>query len=270
VYAKQAEAVVWERPTKVLTVPRDGSSANAAAYAQFAAADGFAWAALARKAGIDPNALGSLGIGGFSAFHGAGNAMLANAEDRARVCYAHLADACFSGASGSAPSPPKSGYLAFAREAVAGDKLLVATTNGPWGKDIHYCWDYGDSRGNVCYDLTSGAKCIQAVWEEAVGNSAVKTPDVPPGAPPPTNAYQCGNFLWFHYEDGAGTGDPHGVHASMATAYIQYFGAPWMAQRSFPGVSRGSGSSTAAKIAYVLGGAAAVAGGWWAWDRWLR
>ena len=60
VYAKQAEAVKWLRPTKVLSIGRDGG-ANYTLYKQLSAADGFAWAAMARKAGIDPAKLGSLG-----------------------------------------------------------------------------------------------------------------------------------------------------------------------------------------------------------------
>jgi len=260
VYAKTAQSVTWGAPTKVLTLARDGSQASAALYQQLSAKDGFAWAELARRAGIDPAQLGSLGLAGFSAFHGLANPMLASPIDRERVCYVHLADACFSGAGATAP---KSGYLAFALDAVRGDALLVATTNGPFGEDIHYCYE------ETCYDLTSGAKCIAAVWDAALRETGadVRRPEVPPGVPTPTNAWQMGNFLWFHYE--SLPGDPHGAHANqLAAPYMQFFGAPWMADRTYPGMR--TESSTAAKLAAAAAGFAAVLGGAWAYSRFRR
>jgi hypothetical protein len=265
VTSKQPSAVQWERPTKILTVSREGSSANQQAYQGFAGA-GAGWPALAAKAGISPDDLGSLGIGGFSAFHGFAGAMLSNPEDRNRIGYVHLADACFQG---TGARTPKAGYLEYAIEAARGDKLLVATSNGPWDQDIHYCYDYPDERGHTCYSLTSGSRCIQNLWEAASASTGVKvtTPQIPPAVPAPSLAMQMGNFLWFHYEPTVAPGDSHGFHVrDLATPYIQFFGAPWMARRTYPGMPEGSGS----KLWYAVAGAAAAAGALLAWRQYRR
>jgi hypothetical protein len=255
VTSKQPSAVQWLRPTKVLTVSREGSSANYSAYQQFASG-GAAWPALSLKAGIPPDSLGSLGIAGFSAFHGFANAMLKNPADLERVTYVHLADACFLPAGSTSA---KEGYLNFALQAVAGRKLLVATSNGPWNEDIHYCYDYPDERGHTCYSLTSGSKCIQNLFEavrERTG-AEVTTPKIPPGVPAPSKAFQMGNFLWFHY-DPTVDAEPHGFHVhKLATPYMQFFGAPWMAGHTYPGMPQGKSSSN--KMFYAIGGAAAAA-----------
>src|SRR5512138_3406168 len=121
-----AEKVKWLRPTKVLNVSagtaRNTSSDQYSVYTQLKSRDGFAWRVMAEKAGINPDQLGSLGITGFSAFHGFANAMLQNDEDFNRTSYVHLADACFD-----PPNPKKSGkpgYVRYAKAAASGaDKL---------------------------------------------------------------------------------------------------------------------------------------------------
>jgi hypothetical protein len=261
---KQPNAVQWLRPTQVLTVSREGSSANYTAYQQFAAG-GPGWPAMASKAGIAPEHLGSLGIGGFSAFHGFANAMLKNPADLERTTYVHLADACFMPAGSTSY---KDGFMNFALEAARGRKLLVATSNGPWGEDIHYCYTYPDERGRTCYSLTSGSKCIENLWNAVRSRTgvAVTTPKYPPGVAPPSRAFQMGNFLWFHY-DPTGNPEPHGFHVhKLATPYIQYFGAPWMAKRTYPGMPEES--STEDKILFAVGGAAVAGGLVWAFRRW--
>lgn len=258
VTSSQPKQVQWQRPTKVLTVSNLGSSANSAAYASFAAGQ-VAWPALASKAGIEPDELGSLGIGGFSAFHGFANPMLSSDADRQRVCYAHLADACFSGAGAT---DPKRGYYLFGLEAALGHKLLVVTSNGPWDEDIHYCHD------GTCYSLTSGSKCVMAVWD-AVRQStevSVRTPALPQGLFPPDRAMQMGNFIWLHYEP-RDQADPHGMHVhKLAAPLMQFFGAPWMARRTYPGMAEIS--SKTSKVLYLVGGAAAAGGVWWALKQW--
>lgn len=257
VTSKQAKQVAWKRPTEILTYGRDGSNANAAVYDELSAADGFAWAEMARRAGIDPNQLGSLGIGGFSAFHGFANRMLLNPVDRSRVKYVHLADACFQGA---ASSDPKRGFVEFGKLAATDpDKLMVVTTNGPWGEDIHYCYE------GTCYDLTSGALCMQRVWETVLAETGlsgeVRVPKTPAGVPAPTRAMAVGNLLWFHYEN-----NDHAFHVhSIATPYMQAFGAPFMAGKTYPGepswLSRYSGPILALGIISAAGAA------WWARNR---
>jgi hypothetical protein len=260
---KQPKAVAWERPTAILSDGRTGSDAASAAYREFSAKDGFAWQQMARKAKIEPEQLGSLGIGGFSAFHGFANAFLRNDQDRRRVKYVHLADACFMGRGATEPF---GGYLKYAVEAASGlDKLMVVTTNGPWGEPIYYCWDYGPPKGKVCYDLTSGAQCFALVWNgvlDALGpeaESQVVQPIAPPGVKPPDRAMQIGNLLWFHYEPAGG--DSHGMHVhELATPYLQFFGAPWMARSQYPGMPVPKGMSRGWKLAAVGIGAAALTG----------
>jgi len=265
-----AQQVAWQRPTQVLSVSagteRNTSTDQAAVYAALAAQDGYAWKAMCSKAGIDPADLGNLGIGGFSAFHGFANAMLENPIDAAKCCYVHLADACFLGAGATTPHQ---GYAAFAKKAALGidNKLMVATTNGPWGKDLSYSYTYPEG-DTVSFNLTSGAECFNLVWNAAVSaDMSVSVPDVPPGIPTPTRAMRVGNLLWFHYETmTAGLPHPcggeytqHGWHCvALATPFMQMYGAPWMAGQQ-GGLMAGLGlswppdGSTLVKGAIALG-----------------
>jgi hypothetical protein len=260
--------VAWRRPTAVLSVsagtPRNTSDEQYGVYAWLAARDGYAWKQMAEKAKINPAELGSLGIAGFSAFHGFANGFLKNPVDAARCCYVHLADACFLGAGAT---KPHEGYAKFATEAALGkgDKLMVATTNGPWGKPLEYSYDYGDPSGPVHFSLTSGAQCFELTWNAAmaaVGGKPSK-PEVPPGLPEPSRSFRVGNLIWLHYETMTkGLPNPckgeytlHGWHVSaLATPLMQYYGAPWMAGERGGALSAPGGST--AKL--VVAGAAAV------------
>lgn len=236
-----AQKVLWERPTKIISVSagtsRNTSTDQAAVYAGLSARDGYAWKAMCQKAGIPPEELGSLGLAGFSAFHGFANTMLKNPEDFDRVSYVHLADACFVGPGATTP---QQGYAAFATKAAAGvgGKMLTATTNGPWGKPLSYSWTYPEG-DTVQFNMSSGAQCMELVWNAAVSaGMPVATPELPPGVPPPTKAMRVGNLIWCHYETMVsglahpcgGEYTPHGWHVTaLSTPFMQHYGAPWMA-----------------------------------------
>lgn len=266
-----AQKVAWERPTSVLSVSagtaRNTSDDQAAVYSQLAAKDGFAWKSMCTRAGIDPSQLGSLGIGGFSAFHGFANAFLKNPQDFDRCCYVHLADACFLGAGAT---QPHQGYASFATKAAAGygGKLMTATTNGPWGKPLSYSYTYPEG-DTVTFNLTSGAQCFELVWNAAVrAGMDVSEPALPPTVPRPTRAMRVGNLVWCHYETMVpglpapcgGEYTPHGWHCvALATPYMQFYGAPWMAGRR-PGLAAlGGDLASMAKGAIVLGVAGLLA-----------
>lgn len=221
VYCKQANNLVWERPTKVLCNPQEGSSNSTAFYGLGSDPLG----ALFRKAGLDPSSVGSIGFGGFSAFHQFLNPALKLPEVCNRVDYVHLADACFQGAGST---QPHTGYVAFAKRAVAGSARMTITTNGPWGKDISYSGPTGSKYEGQQFNLISGAKCIELVWRAVVGEPVESSADVPPGVPSPQRIFRKGELYWFHYE--SGLKDPHGDHANLlAQPYMQMYGVPWMA-----------------------------------------
>lgn len=213
VYCSTMDKVEWQRPTKVYCKPLTGSENGAFFYGSLKGS-GDPLGTLLAKAGVPEP--GSVGFAGFSAFHGFMEPMLQAASDR--IDYVHLADACFSGAGSTTAKP---GFVAFAKRAASGAARMTITTNGPWGKDIHY------SHAGKSYDLTSGAKCIEAVWKAAVGNMSQADAKVPPGVSKPDRIFREGELYWFHYE--SGLGDPHGDHANkLAAPYVQLYGAPWM------------------------------------------
>lgn len=217
VYCKQAKNLEWLRPTKVLCNPQEGSSNSTAFYGLGSDPLG----ALFRKAGLDPAQVGSIGFGGFSAFHQFLNPLLKIPAACERVDYVHLADSCFQGAGATSPH---TGYVAFAKRAVAGKARMTVTTNGPWGKAISYTGD-GKYAGQK-FNLTSGAQCFELVWRAAAGE-LVGSAEAPTGIPQPTKTFRKGELYWFHYE--SGLGDPHGDHANvLAQSYMQKYGVPWM------------------------------------------
>jgi hypothetical protein len=193
--------------------------------------------------------VGSIGFGGFSAFHGFLNPMLASPGVAERTTYVHLADACFSGAGAT---EPKSGYLAFARRAVAGQARMTVTTNGPWGKDISYSGPADSKYAGQQFNLTSGAKCFQAVWDAVTGGSYGGDPEVPPGLPPPARAYRKGELYWWHYD--SGLKDPHGGHVTtLSQPIMQMYGVPWMANPSSGSSVNWLAGAAGAMLGYLIG-----------------
>jgi hypothetical protein len=242
VYCSTAKKIVWERPTEVLCKPLEGSSNNA--FYHTLGPDPIA--KLLSKAGVTER--GSIGFGGFSAFHGFLSPLLDKFSDQ--VDYVHLADACFQGAGATTA---KSSYVKFGRRAIAGQARMTVTTNGPWDKDIHYWGPKGSKYDGVKFSLTSGAKCFHNVWKELTGDAAQTSVELPAGVPQPDRTFRKGELYWFHYE-GTGQKDPHGWHVNeLATPYIQKYGVPWMAGHR--GVLGGAGAGKAA----VVGGLALLA-----------
>jgi len=262
VTGSQPNAVDWGAPTKIVTVGENGSEANASrAAALIQAGGGCGWKALAKKAGLAPEEVGSFGIAGFSAFHGAAREFSRSDCDFSRISYIHLADACFMGAGAS---KPYEALLRFARAAVdpGSGKLMVATTNGPWDQALHY------SHAGTNYDLTSGAQCFRLIWNAATAGKSISTSvSLPPGLPAPTLAQRCGNLIWLHYEPKGS--DSHGYHVHvLATPLMQWFGAPWMrGERPSSGLPIPVGMPT--DLGSVLAGAAAAVLGFLGF-RWFR
>lgn len=261
-----AKNVPWQRETVVLNcsagTPENTSEDQANVYRSLAARDGFAWKQMAAKAGIAEADLGSLGLAGFSAFHGFANNFLKNAEDYAKCSYVHLADACFEGAGATTPF---AGYAQYAADAATGNqKMMVATTNGPWGKSL----SYPNPVTGGMYNLTSGAQCFELVWNAAVSAGVTPTvPEAPSGIPAPTRAVRVGNLLWFHYETFTpglprpcgGDDSAHAWHVNvLATPYMVMYGAPWMAGKR-PGLFAGGGGDSDPAKSLLVAGATALA-----------
>jgi hypothetical protein len=179
---------------------------------------------LLAKAGLDPKNVGSIGFGGFSAYHQFLNPLLQVPGVADRVDYVHLADACFSQPN---PTEAKKGFLLLAKRAVAGKARMTVTTNGPWGKSISYSGPKGSKYEGRQFNLSSGAQCFEQVWRAAAGELS-GIAEVPKGIAQPTRAYKKGELYWFHYE--TGLSDPHGDHArQLAEPIMQMYGVPWMA-----------------------------------------
>lgn len=258
VYCSTAEKLAWERPTKVLCKPLEGSS-NGAFFSTLGADP---VGSLLAKAGVTER--GSIGFGGFSAFHGFLDPLLQAQADQ--VDYVHLADACFQGAGATAA---KKGLLAFAKRAVAGKARMTVTTNGPWDQDISYWGPAGSKYEGTKFSLTSGAKCFGNVWREAVGSLAEASADIPAGVPKPDRIFRAGELYWFHYE-GKGVKDPHGWHTNeLARPFMQLYGVPWMAGHRgagplLPGLPSISGEGSAGVAVLLLALVApGILGGYW-------
>lgn len=248
VYCKQATGLVWQRETKVFCNPLEGS--NNGAYFSTLGPDPIG--KLLAKNGVVQR--GSIGFGGFSAFHGFLDPLLKVQADQ--VDYVHLADACFQGAGATAA---KSGFLLFAKRAVAGQARMTVTTNGPWDKDISYWGPAGSQYEGRQFNLTSGAKCFHNVWREATGDQGPSSAEIPAGVPAPDKVFRAGELYWFHYESSRFK-DSHGAHANeLAQPFMQHYGVPWMAGNRgglLPGLGGGAGGISPA----ALIGAMAVLG----------
>lgn len=209
----ELDAIEWLEPTNVYAAPRAGSEANRAVYQQLAQRDGFAWKALCERVGIAPSDDVHFGLVGFSAFHGFASSWLANPEDRSRTRYVHLADACFMGAGATKPF---SSFAAYAELAMRMQARMVVTSNGPWGKDIHY--EYQGKK----YDLTSGAKCVKLFWDAALKQTGVEEETIEALAlvREPTRCVRAGAADWYHYESLG-----HAIHVhELMVGYVQAFG----------------------------------------------
>lgn len=240
VYCKQANNLIWRRPTKIMCRPQEGASNSSF----FSSLGSDPLGRLLDKSGLSLAKVGSIGFGGFSAFHQFLNPMLKIPEACQRIDYVHLADACFQG---SAATTPHTGYAAFARRAAAGQARMTITTNGPWGKSISYSGPKGSKYEGKQFNLISGAKCIELVWRGVVGAPVDSSADIPAGIPKPQRVFRKGELYWFHYE--SGLKDAHGDHANqLAQPYMQMYGVPWM------GGERGSrlGSSSDLIVAAVF------------------
>lgn len=244
------ESVDWAKPTTIYNKPIEGSSSNQSFYFSSLANQGRpAIDVLMHMASLDPTSVKSVGIGGFSAFHGLANELLKEEASRRRINMVYLADACFGG---TAPKEPKQGYFAFATQAFKREKLMIATTSGEAGVPVTYT-----HQGNTVTH-GSGHDCIRQLYEAC--QSAVprveRVPELPVGLPEPVKAVQAGNFIWLDY----GTRISHAEHATKIMApMLRYYGVGWMASRSMPrGTVPDAVNRWLAVIAGAVGGYAAA------------
>jgi len=224
--ASSIGGVAWANPTKVYNKPIDGSSGNQSFFSTSLANRAKpAIDVLMEMGGVVPSEIASVGIGGFSAFHGLANAMLMENSSRKRIDMVYLADACFSG---TAPKEPKMGFFNFATEAFKKTKLMIATTSGEHGKPVTYTLDGKTTTHG------SGHDCVRQLYEACQSAVPVKArvPELPAGIPEPVSAVQAGNFIWLDY----GTKITHAEHATKIMApMLSHYGVGWMASKKMPG-----------------------------------
>jgi hypothetical protein len=219
------DSVNWAEPTQLYNKPIDGSAANQSFYFTSLAGRGEPGIdVLIRMAHLEPSAVKSVGIGGFSAFHGLANELLKEPESRKRINVVYLADACFGG---TAPKEPKQGYFAYATEAFKRNKLMIATTSGQAGVPVTYTYE------GRTVTHGSGHDCVRQLYE-AVQSAVPRTervPELPLGLPEPVRAVQAGNFIWLDY----GTRISHAEHATKIMApMLQHYAVGWMASKRMP------------------------------------
>lgn len=217
-------AVVWQRPTDIITFQCEGSSSCGALAAGFRGSDGRILPAMLASRGLSVTSYDRIAIAGFSAFHGMANALLASDGDL--IDAAVLLDACFSSVS---PPWTKNGYVSFGQAAAAGQRLMV------------YCTSTGGGAGGA-YPSSTAVECVQANYEAAGGSESSFDPglpaDVTPGA-----AYRTGNLVWLDYAPLGWRHDqiPHQLTRDVLSTLL----APYMAQ----GDLYGSSSQTVARKA---------------------
>jgi len=228
VYCDPAAKLKYERPTYVFCNPRSGQD-NAAYYQTLLAGPGatpldnllLRAEKAARRASVPFVAaeVGAIGIAGFSAFHAFANPLLKVAEDRARIAYVQLTDACFLGPGAT---KPHGGFAAYAAEAVRGEpKLMVVSTHGPRGI-IRY------EHAGKKYELSSGSSSFQLAWDAAAAGTVPVTPSPLEDIEPATASRQAGGLIWYEYDS-----HDHGWQANvLGPAMLRQFAVPWLARGS--------------------------------------
>ncbi len=172
-------AVVWEVPTKIVTLNGNGSSYFDALATQWRDSNGRILPNLLASQELHIGDYDQIAIAGFSAAHGLFNPLLA--ADGDSIDAAVLLDSCFE----TPGSPPKAGYASFAALAARGDRLMVFT--GSAGQNQPPLPE--TTKGFECafHAANAGADIAGVSLSEAT---------VPEGVPvPECGAYQAGG-LW--------------------------------------------------------------------------
>lgn len=233
-------ALPWPTDTQLIGLnPNVSGEPNSAHYAQLAASlkdsSGRILPNLLAKyaKGID---VGRVAFVGFSAAHGFLDPYARNDADREATSAYLLFDATFDGFGAKHGKP---GYVAFARDAAEGKRLLVTTTanSATW-----------DPVAKKATHLT-GNESWQLVWNDLLAEGFSESEANPAGEmPDPAGGVHRMNDLWW-YEYVKADGSSEVAHTNMGKLI-----APMLEAHLIP-FWKGGGSGKA----LVLGGAAALA-----------
>ncbi len=201
--------VVWDVPTKIVTISGDGSSYFSSLASQWTDSDGRILPTLLRAYKLDAGDYDQIAVAGFSAAHGLLNPLLG--ADGDGIDAAVLLDSCFE----TPGSPPKSGYASFAARAAAGDRLMVFT--GSAGQNAP-----------PLPPTTKGFECAMHAAQAGADAAGVAFPQVsaPSGVPTPDcGAYSAGGLWFLSY-----CNSRHDqLINQQAVAVLQTFLAPYLA-----------------------------------------
>lgn len=186
-------------------------------------------------------------LGAFSAGGSGLKRFLLHPEARAQTRALMLADATYTDwASPGKPLAPE-GFVLFGLDALAGDKMFVATCSASPNKN-----------------MPNGSQTLESIRLEIERRSGRTFTEVDPSSlgvsPPPVRAWRLGNNILFaDYQMTV----PHGGQVGIASQYWQNVLTPWL-----DGVRPGAPAPE--NIAMLERGVAAVAGvalgfavGWW-------
>jgi len=239
------DAIAWGRPTRIVPVVGAGSSY----FQQLAASlrrDGrILPSLLERYVGMPRSEIGRLVLCSYSAGWGLLNEIFQVDADRADVNACVLSDSAFGG--------PLRGHEAFAADAIWGRKLMVLTNS--------------NNAANAALGIMKTAReTVTELLDDARDQSGallgfhrvqVRAPlTVPSGG-----AWRLGKCFWLDYvqpgaADNTGNDYTHGEHHDLAAAVWQAYLVPYL-----------SGWPIVFPWGYVLGGAAAVGGGYWGYRK---
>lgn len=230
----------WPKETKLIPLsPNVSGEPNGAHYAQLAAslkdADGRILPNLLSKyaKGIDVERVAFVG---FSAAHGFLDPYARNDADREATSAYLLFDATFDG-FGSKHGKP--GYVAFARDAAAGERLMVTTTanSATW-----------DPVAKKATHLT-GNESWQLVWNDLLAEGWLAADDVGPRGDMPAadgGVHRINDLYWYEYVRADGSSQI--AHTEMGKLIL-----PMLSAHLIPYWSGGRAPFL------VIGGAAALA-----------
>jgi hypothetical protein len=248
-------ALDWPAETKLVGLnPNKSGEPTSADYSALAASlkgsDGRILPNLLEKyAKVDE--VGRVAFLGFSAAHGFLDPYARNDEDRAATSAYILMDATFDGFGAQHGKP---GYVAFAEDAVDGDRLLwTATANSA-------TWDPVAKKAT---HLT-GTESWELVWNdvlEATGRSEKEAQLRDPLPEPAGGAHQLGQLLfWYEYVNSDGSSQiAHTDMGKLITPAFEAYLIPWWKGEL--------GGSKALLIGAAIAGAAGAA---WLANKWLR
>lgn len=178
----------------------------------------------------------------FSAGGSAWKRILVSPQDRQQVRALHLADGTYTHWQDGAPAPAE-GFVLYGLDALAGDRLFVATASASPNRD-----------------LPNGVQSLLAIEQEITRRSGVAFQDVeaPPGMPPAARVATAGGVMFMYYPE-----VPHGEQVTrLGPLAWQHVIAPWLAgvRPAGPAPSAGVPATAEAHEDALVLAAVAVAG----------